>query len=171
MHCKNNGCFRVLQYQTICIHADQLHTLTATSPPSSGMQTGTLLSSVTYLQLQNVWHQDTLVGTWIIDYSDVAIVTCYITQLNCLLKFEMDFFAGWYENHHTKVEVCSCYTFQVIIVLKWKFRKCTIWSLFSYPVTYRDITAWYVTGGHIMAVLPIVVIPWYARWRKRYDWQ
>jgi len=30
--------------------------------------------------------------------------------------------AGWCENHHTKVEVCSCYTFQVISILKWKMR-------------------------------------------------
>ena len=37
--------------------------------------------------------------------------------------------AGWCENHHTKVEVCSCYTFQVISVLRWKIRKCVILSL------------------------------------------
>ena len=43
--------------------------------------------------------------------------------------------AGWCENLHTQVEVCSCYTFHVIYVsvLKWKFK---IWSLFSHPVTY-----------------------------------
>ena len=49
--------------------------------------------------------------------------------------------AGWCENHHTKIEVCSCYTFQVISVLKWK-SKCVIWSLFSYPDTHSLETGW-----------------------------
>ena len=44
--------------------------------------------------------------------------------------------AGWWKNIHTKVQVSSCYTFRVINVLKWKFGKCAIWSLFSYPTTY-----------------------------------
>ena len=44
--------------------------------------------------------------------------------------------AGWCENLHTKVEVCNYYTFQVISVLKWKFKNHAIWSLFSHPVTY-----------------------------------
>ena len=58
------------------------------------------------------------------------------TGSGCGTKF-LAHVAGWCENLHTKVEVCSCYTFQVISVLKWKFRKCAIWSLFSYPVTYN----------------------------------
>ena len=37
--------------------------------------------------------------------------------------------AGWYENHHTKLEVCSHYTFQVTSALKWKSWKYAIWSL------------------------------------------
>ena len=45
--------------------------------------------------------------------------------------------AGWWKNIHTKVQVSSCYTFWVI---KWKFGKCMIWSLFSYriAVNFRE---------------------------------
>ena len=50
---------------------------------------------------------------------------------------------GWCENHHTNVEVCSYYTFQVMNILKWKFRKCAIWSLFSYPVIYATYVCRY----------------------------
>ena len=64
--------------------------------------------------------------------------------------FEHDIFARsphpnwkwvWYdilcECSRKMCEVCSHYTFQVVNVLKWEFRKCTMWSLFSYPVTYN----------------------------------
>ena len=41
----------------------------------------------------------------------------------CGMEF-LESIAGWCENLHTKVEGCSCYTctFQVLSVLKWKFR-------------------------------------------------
>ena len=43
--------------------------------------------------------------------------------------------AGWCEDHHTKVEVCSCYTSQGISILEWKFKQHAIWFLFSCPIT------------------------------------
>ena len=45
--------------------------------------------------------------------------------------------AGWWKNIHARFEVHSCNGSRDISILKWKFRKCAKWSLFSYPVTYR----------------------------------
>ena len=56
---------------------------------------------------------------------------------------------GWWKNIHARFEVHSCYGSRDINVLKWKFGKCAIWSLFSYPVTYYN----YVSGFEKRAYL------------------
>ena len=64
--------------------------------------------------------------------------------------------AGWCENHHTKVEVCSCYRFQVISILKWKLRKCVIWSLSSYRYlfTVKNVGWGCILNSFILSSLP-----------------
>ena len=68
---------------------------------------------------------------------------------------------GWWKNIHARFEVHSCYGFRDINVLKWKFGKCAIWSLFSYPVTYCYGTLFrmYVCTHIMHYILPCIYFP------------